>query len=148
MRFGLPAILSSLLLLSACATTPIPISKAIETPAERRFYTTPSGGPFATATFIRDTGLFASGVYQHLSINDEKAADLDVGEKVSFRLRAGEYVFSVVPTDPFGANAPYAIDQKLEAGKSYYYRILVDGQTYGTRLQRIINNSTEQPARE
>lgn len=145
-KFTLLAIVG--VLVSACATSPTPISRAVETPIERKFYKASIDGPFATATFIRDTGFFGSAVYQHLFINEEQAADVDVGEKVSFRLRPGEYVFSVIPTDPFGVSAPYAIDQKLEAGKSYYYRILLDGATEGTRLQRTISSSAAQPIRD
>ena len=90
----------------------------------------------ATAVFVRDTGFAASGVYQHLTINEERGAAIDVGEKVTLRLPAGEYVFGITPTDPFGTHATYAIDQKLEAGRIYYYRILVDGNSLSTRIQR------------
>ena len=74
----------------------------------------------------------------HLSINDEKAASIDTGEKVTIRLPAGEYSFSVVPTDPFGTHAVFSIDQRLEDGKVYTYRILTDGDDLKTRIQRTI----------
>lgn len=130
-------------LASACATTPMPVSEAKETPRERVYFQTRADGPFATAIFVRDTGFTGGGVYQHLTINGEEGAAIDAGEKVTLQLPAGEYSFGVKPTDPFGSSAPYAIDQKLEAGKSYYYRILTDGNTLSTRIQRTIGKFTE-----
>lgn len=128
-------------LAAACATSPVPIADASPTPAERIYYAAQEGKEFATAVFVRDTGFVGAGVYQHLTINDERAASIDVGEKATLRLSPGEYVLAVKPTDMFGASAPFAIDQKLEAGKTYYYRILTDGNTMSTRIQRMIGKS-------
>jgi len=130
-------------LAAACATSPTPISEAPPTPAERIYYTAREGKEFATAVFVRDTGFTGSGVYQHVTINDEPGASIDVGEKATLQLPAGEYVFAVTPTDPFGSTAPYAIDQKLEPGKTYYYRILTDGNTMSTRIQRMPSKSVK-----
>lgn len=135
-------IIVMVLALFGCATTPTPISEARMTPADRIFYKPHKSEAMVTAVFVRDTGLTGSGIYKHLAINDEQAASIDVGEKVILQLAPGEYVFSVSATDPFGASAPFAIDQKLETGKTYYYRILTDGNTMSTRIQRMIGKST------
>lgn len=136
-------ILLMALFLAGCATTPTPLSQALPTPEDRIYYRAPEGKPTATVVFIRDGGFVASGVYQHLTINEERAAAIDVGEKATLRLPAGEYVFAVTPTDPFGTWAPYAIDQRLEAGKTYHYRILTDGNNMDTRLHRVLGKSVE-----
>lgn len=135
-------ILAVTLVLTGCATTPTPIADARPTPQERIYYRAPEGKSLATAIFIRDAGFAGSGVYQHLTINDERAATIDVGEKATLQLLAGEYVFAVAPTELFGTSAPFAIDQKLEADKTYYYRILTDGNSLGTRIQRILGKNT------
>lgn len=136
-------IVSITLLLTGCATTPTPLSQALPTPEDRIYYRATDGKPTATVVFVRDSGFAASGVYQHLTINEEPGAAIDVGEKATLRLPAGEYVFAVTPTDPFGTFAPYAIDLRLEAGKTYFYRILTDGNNMDTRIQRVLGKSVE-----
>lgn len=124
-----------LLALTACATTPTPISEAKPTPGERIYFQSVENQPAATAIFIRDRGLAGSGVYQHLSVNGKKAASIDVGEKATLRLAAGEYVFGIMPTDPFGTHAEFSIDQRLDHDRVYTYRILTDGNTLTSRIQ-------------
>lgn len=97
----------------------------------------------ATVVFVRDTGFIGSAVYQNLTINEERAAAMDVGEKVTFQLPAGEYVFGIKPTDIFGIVAPFAIEQKLEGGKIYHYRILAGGDAASVRIQRMLNKSIQ-----
>ena len=128
-------------LLVGCATSPTPIAQAKNVPDDRVYYRPQDTSQAATAVFVRDSGAFGSGVYQHLTINEEKAAALDVGEKVTFKLPAGEYAFGIRMTDPFGATAPFSIDQRLETGKSYFYRILID--QYGARIQRTLGKPAE-----
>lgn len=140
----LPAFLQMLALtLAGCATTPTPITEAINTPEERIYFKSTQGQPSAMVVFIRDQGFTGSGVYKHLSIDGEKAAAIDVGEKVTLLIPAGEHVFGVMPTDPFGTHAEFSIDQKLELDRTYTYRILTDGNSLGSRIQRIINKSPE-----
>ena len=130
-------------LIFGCATTITPMSEARPTPDDRIYYRIHDDKPFATVIFVRDTGFVGSGVYQNVSVDEERGAAIDVGEKATFRIPPGEHVFSVIPTDPFGTHAPYAIDQRLEAGKTYYYRILTDGNTMSTRLQRMLGKPAE-----
>lgn len=138
MRFIAVALIASL---AACATTPIPITKASAVPAERIFVPTTTAGPAAKAIFVRDTGLLGSGVFHHLYINGKLAASLDGGEKIEIRLPPGEYIFGVKPTDPFGSAAVYSIDQQLKQDLVYTYRLLVDGNSFMARLQRTPNEA-------
>lgn len=137
------AILVVAMLMTGCATAPTPIADARPTHQERIYYRAPEGKSLATTVFIRDTGLAGSAIYQNLIINEERAASIDVGEKTTLQLPPGEYVLAVSPTDLFGNSAPFAIDQKLEAGKTYYYRILTDGNSLSTRIQRMIGKVIE-----
>jgi len=136
-------ILAAALIVAGCATVPTPVSQAIPTPADRIYYPDARNGPVATVIFVRDTGFVGSAVYQNLTINEERGAAIDVGERATLRLSPGEYVFAVTPTDPFGSWAPFSIDQRLEAGKTYFYRILTDGNTMETRIQRVIGQSVK-----
>ena len=131
-------ILSALLVLYGCATSPTPIAQARVTPQERIYQIGSEAKSAATVIFVRDTGFTGSGVYLHISINGEKAISLDVGEKGSIRLAPGEYVFGVLPTDAFGTHAETAIDQRLEPDRTYYYRLATDGDTLKTAIQRSI----------
>ena len=123
--------------LSACATTPTSISGAQSVPAERIFYKSPSqSDQVATTIFIRDSGLFGSALDNHLAINDTIAATLRVGEKVVLTLPAGEYVFGIHTVELLSSQPVRTIDQRLEAGKTYSYRI--SAATGGPIVQRTI----------
>lgn len=124
--------------LFGCATAATPLHLAKATPPSRVFYSPSPSDNQATVVFVRDTGFAGSAVFNHLSIDGQKAASIDVGETVTFSLPAGEYVFGVVPTDPFGSHATFFLDQKLMGGKEYLYRILTDGATLSTRIHRDI----------
>lgn len=129
--------------LVGCATTPTPLLQAKITPDDRVYFHSSNGASMSTAIFVRDTGFVGGGVYHHLSINGEKAASIDVGEKVTFRLPSGEYLFGVIPTDPFGTSAGFGIDQNLIEGRTYTYRILTDGNSLETRIQRVIGSAAQ-----
>lgn len=132
-------------ILAGCATSSVAPAAAAPTPKERIFYTQKvSTKSPAKAVFVRDTGFTGAGVYKHLSINGEKAASLDVGERADFVLEPGEYVFSVIPTDAFGTHNDYAIDQVLQPGRTYFYRVLTDGNSMMTRIQRVANQSVSE----
>lgn len=130
----------TLALVAGCATTPQPIDRAAAVPAERVFLRSamPPANGSAKAVFVRDTGFVGSGVSQHLYINGVKAASIDPGEKVEFALVAGEYIFGAVPTDPFDLVTPNSIDQTLQAGRSYFYRIKIEGDSMRTSVERFI----------
>ncbi|MDO8699301.1 MAG: hypothetical protein Q7J75_02575 [Rhodoferax sp.] len=128
--------------LTGCATTPTPVLQAKSTPNNRVYFPAGNGVVTSTAIFVRDTGFASGGLYMHLSINGKKAAAIDVGEKVTFRLPSGEYVFRVTPTDPMGGSAGFGIDQNLIEGRTYTYRILTDGNLQ-TRIERVIDSATQ-----
>lgn len=132
------AILATLLLVSACATAPTPLGEAKSVPSDRIYAkVTPPALSSARVIFIRDQGFAGGGVYQHVFINGQRAASIDVGEQLELFLEPGEYIFGVQPTDPFGTHTLYSIDQQLQSGRHYYYRLLIDGGSLQSRIQRF-----------
>jgi len=139
MKCTLKIIFAFSVALSGCATSPTPLTGAKETPSDRVFLSAPQPStPMAKAVFVRDQGFLGSGVYQHVYVNGRKAASVDTGEKVELSLEPGEYILGVRPTDAFGTTVLYSIDQTLLAGKTYHYRILIDGSSFMSRLQRYL----------
>ena len=134
----LAALLALSLLTSGCATTQIGEADAAPVPADRVYYTAAAIDVTAAAKviFVRDTGFRGSGVYKHISINGQRAASLNPGEKWTVQLPAGEYVFGAVATSLF-TRADFSIDQQLQAGRTYTYRVVGDVD-YGTRIHRVL----------
>lgn len=124
--------------IAGCATSPIPVNQAQSVPADRVFLQEQlprEGNSFAV--FVRDVGFLGSGVYYHLFIDGKKAASMNPGERVEFVLTPGEHIFGVIPTDPFGAHAFNTIDQDLKPNRQYFYRVLSDGNSGRTAVQRF-----------
>ena len=79
------------LVVSGCATTPVPISKAKQAPADRVLAFQMTGGDkTATLTVIRDEGFIAIACYYAVHINQVLAARLDVAEFARFYVEPGE----------------------------------------------------------
>lgn len=97
----------------------------------------------------RDRGYLIGGGYLHLFINGTRAASLETGERLALFLAPDEYIFGVKPTDYFELYALYSIDQVLQAGKTYYYRLLIEAPFVGggalPRLQRFLPEDNTNP---
>jgi hypothetical protein len=135
-------VLVPLLLITACATAPTPITDADPTPLERVYFQDAVDVPTATAIFVSDLVLLPMLADLHLLINGAKAASIAPSEKVSLKLPAGAYVFSVYNTRIFGADVQDRLEQKLDAGRTYLYRVYVSDRA-GPRIQRVIEESGE-----
>jgi hypothetical protein len=134
--------LVQLTLITACATSPTPVTEALPTPQERVYYRDADEVPTATAVFVRDSGVLAMWINLHLLINGVKAASIAEGEKVALRLPVGEYVFGVYNTNIYGADVQSTIDQKLDAGQTYLYRVFVS-DLIGPKIEIVIEKSVE-----
>lgn len=126
--------------LFGCGTSqPIPASEARMVSPERLYLASSNDPSAAVAVFIRDIN---GGIYDRLlTVNGNRAALFEAGEKAVIRLSPGDYVFGVKPTNPFVEISEYTLDQKLEAGKTYTYRIIFDMGNGSTRLQRSVDKS-------
>lgn len=79
------------LLVSGCATTPVPISAAKQAPTDRVLaFQIAAGDKTATVTVIRDEGFIGSACYYAVHINRVLAARLDVAEFARFYVEPGE----------------------------------------------------------
>ena len=139
MRFKIFAVAASFaVFLGGCATSVTPVEKAVEAPAiSYRMQPKPDSPELAKVVFVRDTGIWGSGLDHRVFINGEKAVVLATGEKATFNLLPDEYVFGVTHADLFGQVGFFSIDQKLKAGMTYYYRLFSDGHTPNTYIQRF-----------
>lgn len=135
---GLLLLLLLVGLLGGCATEAISPLTAKNIPQDRLFnipsHSTPSP---ATATIVRDKGLYGSAQYVHFLLDGKKVAEFDVGERLDLRLDAGEYIFGVVPSITFDSATEKNIETRLESGKKYFYRILIDDSS-GVLIQRYV----------
>lgn len=121
------------LVLTGCATTPVPAISAKEAPAERvlAFQSKPEG-PSGKLIVTRDKGLLGGGCFYALSINGTVAARLDVGETSAFFVSPGEVLLRA-GRDPQG-KALCALSQDewtqretlIRNNETKYYRLSID----------------------
>jgi hypothetical protein len=90
-----------LLLLSACATTPVSLSDAIKTPPERTVAFQDSSVTHGALVVTRDAGLNGGACYAGLKINGVLAARIDRSEKATFFVPPGDVLLKV-ERDPLG----------------------------------------------
>ena len=141
-NWGVVGSLFSMTALVGCSTQPMAPEAAHAVPPERVYKhivaTDPKPVP---VSIVRDSGMMGSAVYQHLSINGERLASIDVGERLDIRLDPGTYVFGVIPTDGFGTHTEQATEATLERGKQYFFRVMID-QSMVSRIQRYFPSAS------
>jgi hypothetical protein len=120
----------------------LPVTEALQVPQERIYFQDVVGVPTATAIFVRDSGILAMWVDLHLLINGVKAASIAQSEMVALKLPAGEYVFGVYNTNIYGGDVQDKIDQKLDAGQTYLYRLFWSDRI-GPQIERVIGEPVE-----
>lgn len=136
--------LLSLVFVSGCSTTAVQVRDAVPAPQTQIFLKNNLAAQGnARAVFVRDTGFIGSGVFQHIFVDGMKAASLNPGEKVELILVPGEHILGVQPTDPFGSKTLMTIDQDLKANRTYFYRILTDGESFTSTVQRFLPETSK-----
>lgn len=106
--------------LTACSTTPVPLSEANFT-AEQHLYHTVSADT-APVTIRRDRGFLGRGCATRIYANGKLAAHLQTGEAVVLNLPAGEVILGAEP----GMLCPGVLVEReatLEAGKPVHFRV-------------------------
>lgn len=136
-RIGLAALML-LVLMAGCATTPPPESRLKPVPREQvvALPIVKTTAP-ALVRVTRDEGYIGSAVFVHLSLDNRKVAALNPGEYVEFPVDAGDYLLSVIPTDPFGGRHPTTQEVVWKAGAKYRYRVGIDGNMAVTLGRQI-----------
>jgi hypothetical protein len=115
--------------LAGCATVATPQSAAKPVPQERVLLL-PSARGDASITVTRDSGFTGGGCFLALYVNRALAARMDVGERVTFAVPAGE-VLLAVGRDPQGnglcsaaLDSPYRTTETLmRPGQQKAFRI-------------------------
>lgn len=128
-----------------CSSTPTKLSAAQPVPSERVYRTAhPTSQNPARIVVVKDQGTWASFGYHQLFLNGKVVASIRTGERVEFSLDPADYILGVLPVaststteQSLGGYAVMSIDQSILAGKTYYYRVLVDGDN-ASRIQRFV----------
>lgn len=128
----LPALLLALLV-SGCATTPVPMSAAKQVPTDRLLaFQVATDDKTAIVTVIRDEGFIGSGCYYAVHINGVIAARLDVAEHARFYLEPGEILLRA-GRDPqgeglcgLGLNDWTQRETFLKPGEQKAFRLSID----------------------
>ncbi|WP_055136762.1 hypothetical protein [Pseudomonas corrugata] len=92
--------ITAAIVLAGCSSTPVNQASAKKVPASRifAFQADLSGG--AKLVVSRDKGFWASGgCYATVLIDGRKAARIDTGETVSFKLKPGRHIIGIAGDD-------------------------------------------------
>jgi hypothetical protein len=136
---------ATMVFIAGCSSTPTPLLAARSVPADRIYYNSaPVSNNPAKIVVVKDEGTWASFGYHQLFLNGKVAASLRTGERIEFAVDPADYIIGVLPVaststqgQSLGGYAITSIDQSVAAGKTYYYRVLVDGDNT-SRIQRFI----------
>jgi len=128
------SLLVLLVLVSGCATTPVPISEAKLVPKDRLLaFQTSSAEKTAILTVVRDEGFIGGGCYLALYINRVLSGRLDVGEFGKFYVEPGEILLRV-GGDPqgtglcgLGTDDWTQRETFLKPGEMKSFRLSIDG---------------------
>ncbi len=110
------------LLLSACATTPVPSADARPAAAVYDLALTRPQPGSAAVTVVRDSGLMGAACNDVLYIDGQKIAALGTGEKITVYLSPGHHVLGTTAAG-ICAGGTASAETTIRAGESRTYRI-------------------------
>lgn len=121
---SLAVLVTTLSIMSGCATKPIATSEASPVPTERvldaaSLQRAPNTGE---VTIKRDTGFAGSACSTRIFANAKPVADINPGEKVAIYLPEGDHIISALPNAGCGGGL---VETKVgvKIGGSYTYRV-------------------------
>lgn len=128
------------LLVMGCVSIPVPVSQAVNVPADRYFWIDkPKSKNPGTLVLIRDTGTVGLAAKAKVSVDEKPLAELGMGEKAEVKLDpdSDEYVIQVALGGALGSMA--TVNQVIRPSQTYYYRIYTDQDAYVhfMRLKKI-----------
>lgn len=134
-RMRIPYVLSlivTIVTLAGCATAPPPSANLTLAPKEQivSLPVVTSATP-ALVRVVRDQGFVGSAVFMHLSLDGKKFASLNPGEYLEFQADPGEYLFSVMLTDPFGLRQPFEHASSGSTNQRLSQRVMVISELPG-----------------
>lgn len=118
------------LIVAGCATQTVKLSDAKQVPTERIFFENYQDSNLSEITVIRDSGFIGAGCGARISIDGDLAAVLHTSEKVSFKVKGGEYIIGVTLQN--GGLCNFGVDMqerelKIQPGERRFYRAFIDG---------------------
>lgn len=122
MNRSIISLIVSAICLSACATRFQSPSEASPVPAERLTLVSRDVKDAATVVFFMEMQYVPMPLNCVAHADDMEIGVIKHGERMTVKLPEGEYVFGVRPA-AFRRNLPTTIAQRLEANKTYYYRV-------------------------
>lgn len=127
MRVWLLAMVS-VFLLTACATSPVPVEQAAPIPQARLFglQERPSES-YGTMQVTRDSGATGSACNVRLRVDGVKVAEFAPGETGTFYLVPGEHVLGVITGVGLCPNRLKENAAVIVEGETKRYRISIDG---------------------
>ena len=133
--------IGTILLTSACSTTPVTQQSAAPVPAERIYQTSyigaASGTSEATVVFLRDSGFSGSGCSHDLYIDNVKVFAIRHGEQITTHVPAGQHFFRLETGGGLCPNISASQETTIPSGARQTYRILLpsDGSLRLTRIE-------------
>lgn len=116
----------------ACSTTPTQVTSALEVPSGRALAFQATSPSSANLVAVRDKGYLGSACLLAFYVNGVLAARLDVGERASFGVKAGEALLKV-GWDPqgrglcaFGSDNWTQRETVLRDGEQKVFRLTID----------------------
>lgn len=121
----------TILMLVGCGTATQHDTAIRDAVANRVFlYQSPNDGD-ATLTVTRENGLFGGGCSSRLSIDEKFAADIEIGEQVTFHLPNGQHTLGLESSGACQTGPTHA-DTSIGAGETRQFAI----NTRGTALSQ------------
>lgn len=120
---------SLLALLTACASTPVPLTEAKPVPADRLLAFQAKADGTGRAVVTRDRSFQGAGCYAGFFVDGNLVGKLDPGESATFHLPAGEHIVGVGSKDgrglcAMGNGTLHEITTVFAADQTRYYRIV------------------------
>ncbi|GHB08947.1 hypothetical protein [Salinicola rhizosphaerae] len=120
------AALAMVALVSGCATHAVGPLEAEPVSTDRLYaFQHQPDGPYGTITLLRDSGFTGAGCDQLVTINRQKAAEIEDGESASFYLKPGQALLGVDTRGICGGGLKEEV-VNVEEGQIYYFRSSID----------------------
>jgi hypothetical protein len=128
MNVKIAAILSTLLLMSGCSTSPVQLSDSTMVPAGRllpgyQAISKPGDGK-AKVVVVRDSGMLGAAIKAKILVNGDAVGLLWSSERLEFYLPLGDHILGVMP-EPQLAGALQENSYSFKDPKTYFFRFSV-----------------------
>ena len=129
--------------LTACSSTPTPISQAKQITSERVFEIEPlvNENEYATFKILRDSGANGGNQYMELWIDGELNAQLLPEELHTQKLDPRDHIIEIRMHNVLGKISPAQIETIFRKGKVYFYRVGLNANNGTLVLTRDVSLS-------